>query len=238
VTAVPPFRNFRDLGGIQAAGGLIKRSTLFRTAHLSYLDETLAAELAKLHGLRTYVDFRTNDEIARDGTPTPLITRGVRWERRPFDIADATFWSVRIPAADDWSGLYTRAFERFRSHFSDIVRTIVESPNPLAFGCWAGKDRTGMVAALLLSLLGVSDEAIAADYALTTVGLAPLEAEFEFLSRDEPELRALLFRSFTEAPPSVMHAFLEGLRRRFGSPRAALDIPETTVLALRQAFLE
>ena len=95
-----------------------------------------------------------------------------------------------------------------------------------------------MVAALLLSLLGVSDEAIAADYALTTAGLAPLEAEFEFLSRDEPELRATLFRSFTEAPPAVMHAFLDALRVRFGSPRAALDVPEKTVLALRQTFLE
>ena len=95
-----------------------------------------------------------------------------------------------------------------------------------------------MIAALLLSLLSVSNEAIATDYALTTAGLAPLETEFDFLSRNEPELSAALFRSFTETPPTVMHAFLEDLRVRFGSPRAALDIPEATVLALRQAFLE
>jgi len=232
------FRNFRDLGGVPALGGLVARGRLFRTAHLSYLDEPLAAELAALYDIRTYIDFRTNDEIARDGRPEPLLARGVRWERRPFDIADATFWSVRVPAAADWSGLYTRAFERFRAHFSDVVRTIVESTAPLAFGCWAGKDRTGMVAALLLSLLGVSDEAIAADYALTTAGLAPLEPEFAFLSRDDPELQKELFRSFTEAPPSVMRAFLDGLRTRFGSTPAALDIPEGTVARLREAFIE
>jgi protein-tyrosine phosphatase len=238
VTSAQSFRNFRDLGGIRASGGVLARGRLFRTAHLSYLDETLAAELARAHGVRTYVDFRTNDEIARDGRPDPLIARGVRWERRPFDIADATFWSIRVPAASDWSGLYTRAFERFRSHFSDVVRTIVESPSPLAFGCWAGKDRTGMVAALLLSLLGVSDADIAADYALTTAGLAPLEAEFDFLSPGDPELQKTLFRAFSEAPPAVMQTFLESLRARFGSARAALDIPEETIAALRRAYLE
>lgn len=233
----PPFKNFRDLGGIRASSGTIARGRLFRTAHLSYLDDTLAAELATLHGIQTYVDFRTNEEIERDGRPEPLIARGVHWERRPFDIADATFWSVPVPAADDWSGLYTRAFERFRSHFKDIVLTICESPRPVAFGCWAGKDRTGMVAALLLSLLGVSDDAIAADYALTTLGLAPLEPEFAFLARENPELQRALFRAFSEAPPAVMLAFLEGLRARFGSARAALDVAEPTIAALRKAFV-
>jgi protein-tyrosine phosphatase len=238
MTPVPRFKNFRDLGGIRAASGVIARGRLFRTAHLSYLDETLAVELAKVHDIRTYVDFRTNDEIERDGRPEPLLARGVHWERRPFDIADAAFWSVPIPAAADWSGLYTRAFERFRSHFADIVLTICESPRPVAFGCWAGKDRTGMVAALLLSLLGVSDEAIAADYALTTSGLAPLEPEFAFLSRDDPGLQRALFRAFSEAPPGVMLTFLEGLRARFGSARAALDVSEPTIAALRKAFIE
>jgi protein-tyrosine phosphatase len=161
----------------------------------------------------------------------------VGWERRPFDIADATFAKVRVPAAADWSGLYTRAFERFRSHFSDIVRTVVESPKPLAFGCWAGKDRTGMVAALLLSLLGVSDHDIAQDYALTTAGLAPHEAEFAFLSPDDPQLQKVLFRAYSEAPPGVMLTFLQALRDRFGSARAALDISEPMIAALRRAFV-
>jgi protein-tyrosine phosphatase len=238
VTQTPRFKNFRDLGGIRASSGVVAPGRLFRTAHLSYLDEQLAAELATRHAIRTYVDFRTNEEIERDGRPEPLIARGVHWERRPFDIADATFWSVPLPAADDWSGLYTRAFERFRSHFKDIVLTIVESPRPIAFGCWAGKDRTGMVAALLLSLLGVSDDVIADDYARTTSGLAPLEAEFAFLSGENPDQKRALFRAFSEAPPGVMLAFLHGLRRRFGSARTALDVTEPTIAALRKAFIE
>jgi protein-tyrosine phosphatase len=232
-----PFRNFRDLGGIRTSSGPLAKGRLFRTAHLSYVNETLAAELARLHGIRTYVDFRTNAEVQRDGPPEPLLARGVGWERRPFDIADATFANVRVPEAADWSGLYTRAFARFRSHFSDIVRTVVESPKPLAFGCWAGKDRTGMVAALLLSLLGVSDHDIAEDYALTTAGLAAHEAEFAFLSPDDPELQKVLFRAYSEAPPGVMLSFLQALRDRFGSARAALDISEPTIAALRRALV-
>jgi protein-tyrosine phosphatase len=238
VSVSPVFKNFRDLGGIPVAGGVIAPGRLFRTAHLSYLDESLAERLANVHGVRTYLDFRTDDEIGRAGAPEPLIARGVRWERRPFDIADPIFWGVSLPAAGDWSGLYARALERLRPTFVDVVNALVTVSTPVVFGCWAGKDRTGMVAALLLSVLGVNDEAIAADYALTTPGLAAHEDDFSFLWRDAPERRAELFRSFCEAPPVVMHTFLEGVRARYGSARAVLDLSEPTVQALRRSFIE
>lgn len=229
----PPFNNFRDLGGIRTPHGALARGRLFRTAHLSYLDDGLAAELTTSHGVRTYIDFRTDDEIARDGMPNPLVARGVRWERRPFNIADDLFWSCRVPSPSDWSSLYTRAFDRFRPHFADIVQTISLAPAPLVFGCWAGKDRTGMVAAVLLSLLGVGDEAIAEDYSRTTEGLAPLEKEFAFLEREEPELRKLLLRSYCDALPEIIHGFLARLHAGYGSAQSALELPDATVEALR-----
>jgi protein-tyrosine phosphatase len=232
------FKNFRDLGGIRASGGIVKRGRLFRTAHLSYLDQALAAELANRHGPRTYVDFRTDDEIDRDGAPGPLLALGVRWERRPFDIADETFRNIRLPVPDDWSRLYARAFERLRPLFSMVVQSILSADAPVIFGCWAGKDRTGMVAALLLSLLGADDEAIAEDYARTTTGLAPLESEFAFLARNNPELMAVFFRAFCEAPPEVMRAFLGDVRSRYGSAQSALDIPDEVLLGFRRALLE
>jgi protein-tyrosine phosphatase len=238
VTGPPPFNNFRDLGGIRTTHGPIARGRLFRTAHLSYLDEALATELTSAHGVRTYLDFRTDDEIARDGVPKPLVACGVRWERRPFNIADDVFWSCRVPSPSDWSSLYTRAFERFRPHFADIVGTVSRAPTPLVFGCWAGKDRTGMVAAVLLSLLGVSEAAIVDDYARTTEGLAPLERQFAFLGREDPELNRQLLRSYCDALPEIIHGFLVRLRDRHGSVQGALAVPDATLAALRAALVE
>jgi protein-tyrosine phosphatase len=235
---LPSLKNFRDLGGIPTSHGAIAPGRLFRTAHLSYLDEALAAHLAGSRGLRTYLDFRTDYEVTRDGAPKPLMALGVHWERRPFDIGDPLFLSVLLPEADDWSGLYARAFERLRPVFSEVVTSIASLPTPLVFGCWAGKDRTGMVAALLLSLLGVADDAIAADYALTSEGLMAFENEFGFLEREDPELRRKRFLSYCEAPPVVMHTFLAGLRARYGSVRTALDVNELTLQALQRSLLE
>ncbi len=232
------FKNFRDLGGIRVRGGAVKAGRLFRTAHLSYLDARLAGELARVHRPRTYIDFRTDEEIARDGRPASLVALGVRWERKPFDLSDETFRSVRLPEPGDWSGLYGRAFERLRPVVSSAVESVLSAEGPVVFGCWAGKDRTGMVAALVLSLLGADDDAIAEDYARTTAGLAPLEDEFAFLARDKPELFPVYFRAYCEAPAAVMHAFLAGVRSRFGSAEAALDLPDSRALRFREALIE
>jgi protein-tyrosine phosphatase len=237
---VPPtsFRNFRDLGGIRASGGVVKAGRLFRTAHLSYLDAVLAAELAKTYRPRTYIDFRTDEEVARDGRPASLITLGVRWERIPFDLSDETFRRVGVPSPDDWSGLYARAFDRLRPVFTSVVESVLSAEGPVVFGCWAGKDRTGMVAALVLSLLGTDDGAIADDYARTTAGLAPLEDVFRFLARDKPELFPVYFRAYCEAPPTVIETFLAGVRSRFGSVQDALGVPDSLALRFRAAFIE
>lgn len=232
------FKNFRDLGGIRSPNGSLASGRLFRTGHLSYLDGERAKELASTHRLRTYIDFRTDKEIARDGAPDALIAVGVSWIRRPFDISDEWFVESRLPTDDDWRGLYTRAFARLRPVITDAVRTVVESDGPLVFGCWAGKDRTGMVAALLLSLFGVDDASIAADYELTTAGLLPFEDEFAPRSPSDSELRRALFRAWSEARAPVISGFLRDVRRRYGSVEEALELPEESLTGLRSAFLE
>ncbi|HEX6766389.1 MAG TPA: tyrosine-protein phosphatase, partial [Polyangiaceae bacterium] len=162
---------------------------------------------------------------------------GVRWIRRPFDISDEWFAEARLPTDADWRGLYTRAFARLRLVFADAVRTVVESDGPLVFGCWAGKDRTGMVAALLLSLFGADDASIAADYEQTTAGLLPFEDEFSFLGPNDTELRRALFRAWSEARAPVIQGFLRDVRRRYGSVADALELPEASLAGLRSALL-
>lgn len=229
--------NFRDLGGVPAAEGHVARGRLFRTGHLSQIEDADAAHLAEVLGIRLYLDFRAEFETARDGAPQPLIARGARWACHPFDISDATFRSAPRPRIADWQGMYLRAFERLTPELSGAIRLIASAEGPVVFGCWAGKDRTGMVAALLLALLGVDDETIALDYARTTEGLLPYRQRFAFIWQSEPEAEEELLAAHTVAHPEIIVGFLRTLRARFGSVRAALDLPEDVIVALKTRYL-
>jgi protein-tyrosine phosphatase len=229
--------NFRDLGGSPAAGGIVARGRLFRTAHLSQVDERAAAHLCQKLEIGSYIDFRTDPEIARDGAPGPLLARGVRWVRQPFDIADPPFRAVSRPRPADWEALYFRSVQRLAPELAGALQAIAAAPGPAAFGCWVGKDRTGMVAALLLSVLGVEDELIAADYAKTTELLLPFRARFEFLWRNEPEAAEEVFAAYNTAQPEIMAGFLRQLKQRFGSADRALELPKALIETLRTRFV-
>lgn len=140
--AVVPL-NFRDLGGAPVpGGGVVARGRLFRTAHLSDINEASAAHLHESLGIGTYLDFRLDHDIVRDGEPKPLLVRGVRWQRQPFDISDATFNVLPTPRPEDWRSMYQRGFRRLRRQIAGAIELIAAAPTPIVFGCWAGKDRT------------------------------------------------------------------------------------------------
>jgi protein-tyrosine phosphatase len=233
----PTYLNFRDLGGVAAAEGFVARGRLFRTAHLSEIDDASAHHLVETLRIGSYLDFRADFEVLRDGTPTPLLARGVQWLRHPFDIAHATFRSSRRPNSSDWSGLYGRAFRRLEPVFSDAIRLIAKADAPIVFGCWVGKDRTGMVAALVLSLLGVSDELISIDYGRTTHSLAPHKTRFELLWQNEPEAADAIFEAYGVAKPEVMVGFLRALRDDFGSIQSALGLTSAELDSLKSRYV-
>jgi protein-tyrosine phosphatase len=101
----------------------------------------------------------------------------------------------------------------------DALRMIADADrSPLVFHCIAGKDRTGVVAALTLSLLGVSDADIAEDYHLSERAEA---ANWEwYRSRDSNLPAARRWQHVIVSPPQAMHAFLIELRRQHGSVAA------------------
>jgi protein-tyrosine phosphatase len=229
--------NFRDLGGVLAREGWVVRGRLFRTAHLSEVDDVAAAHLCEVLQIGTYVDFRTEAEVVRDGDPAPLLARGVRWVRHPFDIADPTFDALKLPQPADWEALYFRAVQRLAPEFAGALEVIAAATTPVVFGCWVGKDRTGMVAALLLSLLGVDEQTIASEYAKTTALLTPFRERFAVLWQDEPETAAEIFEAYGTAAPEVMAGFLERVKERFGSVERALNLNPALVETLRARYL-
>jgi protein-tyrosine phosphatase len=229
--------NFRDIGGVPSEFGFVARGRLYRTAQLSGVDEHSAEHLARTLRIARYIDFRGESEIVRDGEPLSLLQRGVHWVRHPFELSDDAFSSLSRPAASDWQDLYLRAMRRIQPELAQAVRHIAEADGPVVFGCWVGKDRTGIVAALLLSLLGVKDDIIAQDFAKTTELLAPFKSQYTGLWQIEPEAAEAIFNSYTVASAETMLGFLAAVRSEFGSVQAALALDQATVDALRARYL-
>ncbi len=230
--------NFRDLGGAPVAGGrVVARGRLYRTGQLSGVSEEVAVHLADTLQIGSYIDFRADWDIARDGEPASLMRHGVAWCRHPFDLSDAVFKAVRAPTACDWQQLYFRGIKRLRSEISAAIEAIAARSQPVVFGCWAGKDRTGIVAALLLSLLGVDDEWIGLEYAKTQASLQPFSSRFSFIWRAEPHAEQELWRAHSGTVPETVIGLLRMIRAQFATVGRALELPDELVGRLRERYL-
>jgi protein-tyrosine phosphatase len=127
--------------------------------------------------------------------------------------------------ADDMIGIYSTLLTHYPAEFGEVTRLIATSEGATVVHCTAGKDRTGVAVALLLSFLGVDDVTVAEDYALSQEHysaplLAELEVRFAELDADLDRVRA-----FFEAQPAVMRGLLADLRARFGSAEDYLAGP-------------
>ena len=166
--------NFRDLGGYPTEDGRVTRwRTLFRADGLQRLADA-DLEVVRALGIHTVIDLRTHLELAERGTfpvdvypvafhHLPVID--VTWD--PGEVADPT---APMPTSCSTS---TSRCSTWASRPSPRPSTCSAVPGalPAVFHCAAGKDRTGLLAALLLSALGVSDEDVVADYALTEAAM-------------------------------------------------------------------
>ena len=189
------FFNTRDLGGLPTRHGRTTRHGAFvRSADLRFVTAE-GWRAAHDAGVRTVVDLRNPDEIRRvrgegatkaggsasftaptDATPPPPETRRV--EVPMDDVEDVVFWRGVNHGGLNGSPLYFRPFlDRKADRCAAVVTALARSgPGGVLFHCGAGRDRTGLVSLLLLSLAEVEPEAIADDYALSTDALGPLFA--------------------------------------------------------------
>jgi protein-tyrosine phosphatase len=157
--------NVRDLGGLRTADG--RETRLRRVVRADALDGLTAAGWAALsaHGVRTVVDLRNDDELGADVAPRPASVTTVRL---PLDASeDREFWSVWDSGPEFGTPLYYGPhLERFPERSAAVIAAIARAePGGVAFHCGGGRDRAGQIAMLLLALVGVTSEDIAADYA-------------------------------------------------------------------------
>jgi protein tyrosine/serine phosphatase len=123
----------------------------------------------------------------------------------------------KLPVADATREAYLLFLERFKRNVGAAVKAVARAPEgAVVVHCVGGKDRTGLLSALLLHLAGVSTELIAADYALSEERLRPRhESWFEDAAGDEEELERL--RRISQCPPESMTDVFAELERRYGS---------------------
>jgi protein-tyrosine phosphatase len=171
-------RNLRDFGGVASHhGGMIASSVLYRAAHFGGLSDAGRAQLSAL-GLTALVDLRRRSE--RDETPNLVDGLGVATIASDLSEVDGETLAPHIAylrdsditedgARDYMVGFYSRAigYPQHLETFPAAFVHLAEGRGPVAVHCAAGKDRTGILCALILKVLGASDEHICEDYLLT-----------------------------------------------------------------------
>jgi protein-tyrosine phosphatase len=219
--------NFRDLGGYHGAGGaLVRWGQVFRSDTLALQDEDLTVFGAL--GIRAVYDLRSDRE--RETSPNRLPERSNVVELVALISQDSSPPSLEALQLDGESFLatiYLHMLERSGVGFGRILSGLADpSRLPAVFHCAAGKDRTGMVAALLLSVLGVDESDILDDYELTSryrrpERIAATKARLE----GEYSVPAEVVAGILRTPRWAMESTLTELRRRYGSVEGYLTGP-------------
>ena len=214
--------NVRDLGGLPLeGGGLTNRRAILRADSVRKLTDAGWRALLD-YGVSRIVDLRFHSEL-RDDPPRDLSLEVVHISVLPE--LDSHHW-IEIDAMADaapdaaaaHSAVYLEFLERFRREFGAAFGAISDAPpGPVLVHCVGGKDRTGLLSALVLRSAGVPIEVVADDYALSEGNLRP-EAQ-GWIGQASTDLERAQRERRSQTPAGAMVGVLVELERRYGSVR-------------------
>ena len=220
--------NVRDLGGYPTLSG--KKTKMGRFIRAAGLEGLTDSDIQILldYGVKVNLDLRTSAESER-------------WPDRLLALPEIAYYQVSLLDGLDLanpphllSELYTEALDHCKPHFKasfELMTQYLEAP--FLFHCSAGKDRTGMIAALLLDLVKVDRELIIANYTESVRNLGPLIEKFA--QENDPKLRAFLSSNRIDIEP-----FLKNLENQYGGSEGYLQViglSEKNIEDLRESFL-
>jgi len=214
--------NFRDLGGYHTQDGRSLRwRQLFRSDDLSELTDADLVTLQALN-LRSVIDLRSSRELIDKENRLPAGSTYRRIQIYKREPLLEYFWVAffqRHLLASALGDNYIKLVENRAQTFGAVIRLLADLKNlPLVYHCSAGKDRTGIVCALTLSLLGVPDETIIADYSLSNLGYEHYYSEFIAGGRlDGWGVPYEEFQPLFVVQPDWMRNLLEHIRKKYGT---------------------
>ena len=213
--------NVRDIGGYTGHGGKhVKRGLLIRTASLSKVTNGGLADLKRLK-ISVSVDFRSASEVKTDHQDR--LPAGVRRFAAPIRFGQLkSFWSnppISLnPAATFMENGYRDMVtdKAMRTQFARTFKLIESSKKPVLFHCTAGKDRTGVMAAILLTTLGVSKKDVYRDYLQSNAELAASNKKiFDYYTSQDVDYR--IVEPIYTVRASYLDAWFDQIKKSYGT---------------------
>ena len=233
--------NVRDLGGLPTADGrTIRARQVIRSDNPKGLTDQGQQDLSEVVAPTLVLDLRIQLEVHREGYT--IAHDPVRVLNLPMlPQSGVTQEQIDAGAAGDLVEDYLRQIEANAPSIVEALRLIADPANrPVVVHCTAGKDRTGIVVAMLLSILGVPDDVIVADYHVTDANMGPIleriRAAQVFQDNGLAQAPAWIFA----AEPETMRDFLAGMRERYGDAEGwalAKGLSSEVITSLRASLL-
>ena len=234
--------NFRDIGGyLNQEGKRIKKGIYFRAGRQDRMSDKDLSQLSDLK-IATQIDLRRPDEVLEQGKG-PLEAMGANYINIAVIPEGGSDKLSRLVGDTRISGKrYLGYLEFGPTTWLRLFGILANEENlPVVLHCTAGKDRTGVSTAFLLSILGVSREVIEADYLLTNLD-TERQADFIESTVGYPEgYDRETMISVAGVPKDAMKVFLDGLESKWGSAIEYLEkigVTQEQMEAIRTNFLE
>lgn len=213
--------NFRDLGGYQNCdGATVAWRKIFRSGDFRKLTDADFTHVRQEIRLATVIDLRSKEEIETQGK-WGWDAYGINYHNIPFPAGggnkaeESKLLSSGVNLGDFY--LHIVGNKHFPKQIKKALEIIADPKNyPIVYHCAIGKDRTGILSALVLGVLGVDDRIIIEDYTLSN---SPVQKLHEEMLKNPPneDFIKRLPAHFWEAAPETMDIFLTGLKQQHGS---------------------
>lgn len=233
--------NVRDLGGYSTQDGRQTTwKTLLRSGNLDKLSDAAQQNLID-YGVKTIIDLR--DEWEVESYPNVFErSASVMYRHLPLignALSQDEIWKAKSENYETLKDLYAIYLADCQRQIGTIMNAIIESDGCTLFHCYAGKDRTGIVAALILRTVGVSQAVIAEDYALTEEQIKHLYPGWLQWAMDTGQNMAR-FEQEISAKAATMLGLLETITQEYGDAEGYLTqcgISHNQIERLRTRFL-
>lgn len=225
--------NTRDLGGYPCEGGAVKWGVFLRSDNPSALTQEDIAYL-QAYGVTAAVDLRKREEAAH----MPSALEGVKGIQVHNISMSDNIHNIDIQGdiPGSMSGLYITLLDESQEEIHQIMQVMAQAEGGVLFHCAVGKDRTGVVAMLLLKLVGVSDGDVVANYAVTEIYMRDIFAQQAdvFQRADMPEY-------VLKSTPVSMERVLQHLAHKYETAEKYLlgiGLSADTIARLRAKLVE